>query len=240
MKKLYILILLCLCSVGHAQNQDLINAYNQVVSTLDRYEFNTETEYRNRDYSSKSLKITYDYPNLIVSFYLEQEKGYVRNESVNILGTYKLICPLTTSVVVMDSGNGEYAYLYFRNPTGIEIVHNGKGKLVEKYYFLSTRLTVKKLCTELNALKEQILSTQYKGTLGINNNSSSVKTNQVNSSKSTQQNTDDFCYYISSGFAIKKSYALKKNTAFIDAFRRIKPYGVELVSAYTYFQNAET
>ena len=243
MKKLYVqLIFLCLCSVIHAQNNDLIAVYNQVVNTLDRYEFTTETEHWNKYYNSRSLKITYDYPNLIVSFYLELEKGYVRKDSDDIFGAYKLICPLTTNIVVEEDkyGNGEYAHLYFRNPTGIEIVHNGKSKLIEKYYFLSTRLTVKKLCTELNALKEQILSTQYKGTLGINSSTSSTKTNSANSTTPIQQNTDNYHYYKNSGFAIKKSYALKENTMFIDAYRRNKPNGVELISAYTCFQNAET
>ena len=96
MKKFYVqLIFLCLCSVIHAQNNDLIAVYNQVVNTLDRYEFTTETEHWNKYYNSRSLKITYDYPNLIVSFYLELEKGYVRKDSDDIFGATTVPFKLT-------------------------------------------------------------------------------------------------------------------------------------------------
>ena len=243
MKRLYILIFLCLSSIGYAQNQDLINAYNQVESTLDKYEFVPETEYWNNEYDAKSIKILYDYPNLIISFYLELQKGYVRDHN-DISGTYKLICPLSTAFIVEEDkwGNGEYAKLNFRNPNGIEQVYNGKSKLVEKYYFLSTRLNVKKLCTELNALKEHILATQYKGTLGIGNNTSSQKCNSSHSSKQTSPNTvaNEYKYYQESRFAIKKSYKLEENIIFIDAFRQNQTDELELISAYTCFQNAET
>lgn len=47
-------------------------------------------------------------------------------------------------------------------------------------------------------------------------------------------------YYKEAGFAIEKSYKLEENTMFIEAFRRIRSNGVELISAYTCFQNAET
>lgn len=242
MKKLYTLILLCLCSIVHAQNQDIINAYNQVANTLERYEFVPETEHWNHyyDYDSKFIKLTYDYPNLIISFYLELPKGYVRDNDIS--GTYKLICPLSTDFVVEKDkyGNGEYDKLYFKNPIeGVELVYDGKSKLVEKYYFISTRLNIRKLCAELNALKQQMLSTQYKGTLGIGNNTSLLR----NSSKQTPQSTanSEYKLYLQSGFAIKKSYKLEENTMFIDAFRRQnQTEGLKLISAYTYFQNAET
>lgn len=55
-----------------------------------------------------------------------------------------------------------------------------------------------------------------------------------------QASVPEYIYYKASGFAIKNQYALKENTMFIDAYRRNKPNGVELISAYTCFQNAET
>lgn len=238
---------MCLCSIAHAQNQDIINAYNQVANTLERYEFVPETEHWNHyyDYDSKFIKLTYDYPNLIISFYLELEEGKIRENSDDIIGAYKLIFPLSTSIVIEEDkfGNGEYAELYFRNPTGIEFVHNGKCKLIEKYYFLSTTLTVKKLCTELNTLKEHILTSQYQGALGTSSNTSSQKGKSSNSSEQTSPNTvaNEYIHYLTSGFAIKKSYKLEENTMFIDAFRRQnQTEELKLISAYTYFQNAET
>ena len=72
--------------------------------------------------------------------------------------------------------------------------------------------------------------------------SSSVKENPSNSSKQTSTNTaaNEYKYYQESRFAIKKSYKLEENTMFIDAFRQNQTDGLELVSAYTCFQNAET
>lgn len=246
MKKLHILILLCLCLVGHAQNQDLINAYNQVTNTLDRYEFEPETENWNSGYDSKSIKLTYNYPNLIISFYLELPKGRIRDNDIS--GTYKLICPLSTAFVVEEDkyGNGKYAKLFFRNSNGIEQVYNGKSTLIEEYYFLSTRLTIIKLCDELNILKEHILTSQYKGALGISSSTSSQKGESSNSSEQTPQSIFSpteykYKYYNESGFAIKEVYKLEKDTLFIDAFRRQNhTEELELISAYTYFQNAET
>ena len=47
-------------------------------------------------------------------------------------------------------------------------------------------------------------------------------------------------HYKEAGFAIEKSYILEENKMFIDAFRQNQTDGLELISAYTCFQNAET
>lgn len=228
MKHYHILLfLICFSLSGFTQESpELKSTYNQVVDVLKNYDIIPEIEKKGDNhhyYKTKSIKIVYNYPNLEISFYFELNKGVWTSE--NLSGTYKLICPInSTKFEAQDSYDKENAYLNIKNSDGIELVFRGKRKLIENYYFYSTKLTIKKLCNKLSDLQRLLIAENYKGSLGISNNLTST--------------SNTFTYYKTADFAIKKVYQLEENTLFLDMSKQISPSS-KIIAAYQCAQNRE-
>ena len=234
--KYFFILLFSITLTLNSLSQEISNIqtiYKQVVNTIKNYEIIPEIEKKGVNhfyYSTKSMGITYKYPILEISFYFEIDKNVWTSE--NLSGTYRLICPINSTVFKAESSIGDNGWLCIQNPNGIELVYKGKRKLIENYYFYGTKLTMKKLCSELSDLQEVIKTTHYKGNLGISTNNSKTYNPSNNSSS--------FTYYNTEGFAIKKTYKLEENTVFTDMLKGITTEGIKLIAAYQCPQNIES
>lgn len=178
------LILICLfmnCLVytpSYGQTKELVDAYNQVVSTLKNYTFVSgnvhEVDYD--EYVTKSLSIKYKYPNLIISSVegYRSSWGWTGNEKARP-GTHTIEIPLENAK--FRSGSQMYSttsWIEVSSTQGITYTVNGKKEINEWYCIYGSKLNIEKLYNELLILQKYINNEAYKGSLGYSTSSSKL------------------------------------------------------------------
>ena len=160
---------------SYGQSKKLIDAYNQVVSTLKNYTFISENvhEVDYDEYVTKSLSIKYKYPNLIISSVEGFRSNWAWTEDNKAKpGTHTIEIPLENAKIRFGTPMySSTSLLGISSPQGITYSVNGKKELKGEYCLFGPKLNIEKLYNELLALQAYINSEAYKGSLGYTTNS---------------------------------------------------------------------
>lgn len=197
MKRIVLLILWGCVPFGcFAQSMELKNCYNQVAHTLKEFKFQSEDVHKcNFEcYQTKSIsmRLTNGY------FVFTLKDGYTGSGAYhpNAHPGVKTISILINEVTFKLSSTQKESWITISGTNGIEYNLNNKKELLDDYKLYASRLTMKKVFNELEALQNKASSEQFKGSLG--SSKSNNKTNSIiNKTKSSStQKTNNVGRYV--------------------------------------------
>ena len=161
------------------QSNALRQSFNELNTFLKEYRINSAEVGFHAE--TKSMKASFDYPYLTISFTDVPEEGY---HSSVAKGDQRIRTNLKETTISVK--NTSYTYtpsysLVFYNPNGIETTVQGRKDLVESYSFRGSELTLKKAAELLNVVKEKIQSEGFTGKLGTSGSGGASSNNTGNS-----------------------------------------------------------
>ncbi len=187
-----------------AQDISVCNALKEANTTLKQYTIGTDefSPYDIKEHGDrfmfKKFELSIDYPNFVLSYIVGGRVSYPGWVSTIKEGTYKLEFPISSSIeypVVTEYFGRKTTNAYqinIVNDDGLEKTANGKKSIITSFTLYGDEiLTTKKLAAALISLRQNVLSSNFKGKLnsgGItkkrNTNNSNKVNNQQKRSKS--------------------------------------------------------
>ena len=189
MKHLIIfLYILCCTNVCNAQSPELTKAYNQVVSTLKTYKFQSIEVYETGDYAkTRSITLKLQSGKIILSFN-DSFEPFSDPVFGNKQGTKTIKVPIDK--IKIETGTWNENKIVISSEDGVEFIYKGKKELLEEYAICGEKLSCKKLIGELKDMLSLAQDEEFQGSLGVvsstNKNSSRKKAPTTKKSSTTK------------------------------------------------------
>jgi hypothetical protein len=160
--------------VCYAQSSELVEAYNQVVSTLKTYKFQSLEVYEDGGSYAKTRSITLKLQSgkFIISFN-DSFEPFSEPIFGNKQGTKTIKIPIDK--VKIEIGRWNENKIVISSEDGVEFIYKGKKELLEEYAICGEKLSCKKLIGELKDMLSLAQDEDFQGALGV---VSSTKKNQ--------------------------------------------------------------
>ena len=158
------------CQFSHAQTEDVRQCFQNIVSIFKEYNIETPDVHGSRcpnpSLEAKNLNISYEYPNMIISYYLAY-KGFTFVAG-HTPGRRTIAFSLAdTNIREGYKWNSfDLQSLDFRSESGIEITKNGKKDLLTSWTLYTSPLVCEKLGKELRQFKFLVWKTGFTGSIG--------------------------------------------------------------------------
>lgn len=161
-----------------AQDISVCNALKEANTTLKQYTIGTDefSPYDIKEHGDrfmfKKFELSIDYPNFVLSYIVGGRVSYPGWVSTIKEGTYKLEFPISSSIeypVVTEYFGRKTTNAYqinIVNDDGLEKTANGKKSIITSFTLYGDEiLTTKKLAAALISLRQNVLSSNFKGKL---------------------------------------------------------------------------
>lgn len=162
----------------YAQSQDLVDCHNRINNLLKEYQSQITPQFVDSRVTLKNIKVTYQHPNMIISYDTRIRPGYTPLFSTK-LGKNSVSFPLRNSKFLLD-----YNRINIFSDE-IEFVECGEKRLEGMWSFYtsgSSFTLIRKIFNELSRYKRLIIETSFNGNLGI---STAIKTTTKTSNRIT-------------------------------------------------------
>ena len=180
--------MLTLGIVCQAQSQELRDAYNQVVSTLKQYKFQSEDVYDSHmEEYAKTKSITVKLQGGYFIFTFNDSFGTFSDPFFGFRHGIKTIKVPIADVKFEDGRYGDY--LTISGKDGIEFSFKSQKEILREYRIRGAELSIKKLVNELKELQNVAQAEEFNGTLGGGSTSKGSSSKKNKSTKQSNKKT---------------------------------------------------
>lgn len=143
--------------------------FDRIKNYFEKYEVKSEVGAYSRDTQTTNLRVSFRYPNLIISF----QDSYANNISFSSsvgrekLGKKELLVPIASTTISANGG-----VLIFESDSGLEHSINAKKNLVKRYGFYASPLVVSDLHIAICQFFRAVEQEGFRGTYGVSARSS--------------------------------------------------------------------